>query len=91
MKQELFATGTRILAIKDVGPVTNGQAGIITGYFEQPFFFWKRTMYLCTFQGNVRCAMKPTEVDDFDHGRSIERLMQPAFPDWNKVTAERDS
>lgn len=52
----------------------NGQVGIITGIWQQDFLFWKRPTYLCTFIGNVGLAMKPSEVEAFDHGRTLEEL-----------------
>ena len=75
MKTELFPVGTLVLATKNIGPVQDGQPGIITGVVEQRyFFFWKRPMYLCTFFGNVKVAMMENEISDFDHGHSKEEL-----------------
>ena len=77
MKTKLLPVGTSILAIKNVGPVQDGQPGVVTGVIEQGFAFWKRSMYLCTFFGNIKVAMKPNEVSDFDHGYSKEQLEEP--------------
>jgi len=74
MKQKLLPVGTLVVATKNVGPVQDGQPGIVTGVVEQRYFFWKRAFYLCTFFGNVKVAMKPNEISDFDHGRSLEEL-----------------
>ncbi|HTN95299.1 MAG TPA: hypothetical protein VMJ33_12015 [Gallionella sp.] len=77
MKTKLFPVGTSILAIKNVGPVHDGQPGIVTGVVEVPFFFWKRPMYLCTFFGNIKVATKPNEVTEFNHGQSRDQLEKP--------------
>lgn len=75
MKQDIFPVGTPVLATKIIGPVQNGQPGIVTGVVEQRLFlFWKRPTYLCTFFGNVKVAMKANEISDFDHGHSMEEL-----------------
>jgi hypothetical protein len=66
--------GTRIIAVRNVGPVLEGARGIITGTVDVPFFFWSRPVYLCTFIGNVKLAVKPKEIDDYDHGYTLERL-----------------
>lgn len=76
MKPKLLPVGTLVLATKNVGSVRDGQPGIVTGIVEQRYFFWKRPFYLCTFFGNVKVAMKPNEVTDYDHGRSLEELEQ---------------
>jgi hypothetical protein len=74
MKTKLFPVGTHILAIKNIGPAQDGQPGIVTGVVEVPFFFWKRPMYLCTFFGNIKVAMKPNEVTEFNHGHSQDQM-----------------
>jgi hypothetical protein len=71
--------GTRIIAIRNVGSVREGQPGIITGSTKVPFLFWKRFYYLCTFAGNVPLAVRPKEVDDDDHGYTLEDLENPDF------------
>ncbi len=58
-KSPLLLVGTPVLATKNIGPVEDGQPGIITGVIEVKHFFWKRPLYLCTFFGNVKVAMKP--------------------------------
>ena len=77
MKTKLFPVGIFILAVKNIGPVRDRQPGIVTGVVEVPFFFWKRPMYLCTFFGNVKVAMKQSEVTEFNHGHSREQLEEP--------------
>lgn len=69
--------GTKVIAARDFGPITEGAPGIITGTIDTPFFFWKRRMYLCTFADNVNIAAKPNEIDDFDHQYSLEELEKP--------------
>jgi hypothetical protein len=56
-RTSLFPVGTRIIAISNVGPVGEGQPGIITSIVNKPFFLWSRPMYLCIFAGNVSLAV----------------------------------
>src|SRR4051794_1891263 len=72
--KETLEIGARVVATKNVGPVRDGQPGIITEVVEQPFFVWRRRMYLCTFLGNVKVAMTKKEISDYDHGYSTEEL-----------------
>ena len=74
MADAVFPAGTRVIALKNVGIISDGQPGIITGIFYTSFFFIKRPIYLCTFLGNMKCAMKPTEVTDHDHGKTLAML-----------------
>ena len=74
MKTKQLPVGTFILAIKNVGPVQDGQPGVVTGVVEVPFLFWNRLMYLCTFFGNVKVAMKLKEITEFNHGHTKEQL-----------------
>jgi hypothetical protein len=48
--------GTKVVAVRNFGPVTEGQPGIITGTAEVPFFWWSRPTYLCTFADNVKVS-----------------------------------
>ena len=78
MKKNLpLPVGTKVLAIRDFGPIKEGAPGIITGTMEIPFFFWKRQAYLCTFADNIKISAKPSEIDDFEHNHSLEELEQP--------------
>ena len=74
MKQLVLQPGTNVIAIKGVGPVMEGTPGVVTGLAEMGSLFWKRPMYLCTFLGNVKCTMRPAEVDDFEHGYSRAQI-----------------
>jgi len=74
MLRPLLSIGTKIIAVRNIGPVREGQPGIITGLIQVPFFFWSRTAYLCTFFGNLKIAAYPKEVDDFNHNFSLEAL-----------------
>ena len=80
MKPKLLPVGALVVATRNVGPVREGQPGIVTGIVEHRFWFWKRPCYLCTFFGNVPVAVRPAEVDDFDHGFSREQLEDPFNP-----------
>jgi hypothetical protein len=77
MTTTLHPVGTFVLAIKKVGPISDGQPGVVTGIAEAGPVFWRRPVYLCTFLGNVKVAMNPSEVDDYAHGYSREQLEQP--------------
>ena len=66
MKWPLLDIGTLVVATRNVGPVTNGQLGIVMGTQFQQSFFWKRPVYRCTFVGNIKAVMKPNEVVEFD-------------------------
>lgn len=68
--------GTRVIALKDIGAVRDGQPGIVTGTAMYPFFWWTRPAYLCTFFGNVAQAMKPDEISEHDHGRTLSQLQR---------------
>ncbi len=77
MMRAPFAVGTKIIAVRDFDPIREGQPGIITGTADVPFFFWKRVMYLCTFQGNMKVAARPQEIGDFKHNYSLAELEIP--------------
>ena len=77
MKASMYPVETPVIAIKNVGPVRDGQPGVVTGYAELGSFFWKRSFYLCTFLGNVRLAVNPGEIADHDHGYSRQHLEMP--------------
>ncbi len=80
MKTKPLSVGSFVVATRNVGPVQDGQPGVVTAVVEQGFAFWKRPFYLCTFIGNVKVAMKPNEVSDFEHGFSKEQLEQSEDP-----------
>ena len=69
--------GTKVVAVCNFGPIEEGQPGIITGTAEYSFFWRFRSMYLCTFAGNVKAAAKPKEIEDFHHGCSLGMLEDP--------------
>jgi hypothetical protein len=72
-----LTVGTKIIAVRNIGPVREGAPGIVTDIAEVPFFFRSRPMYLCTFAGNLKIAARPKEIDDYDHGYTLERLENP--------------
>jgi hypothetical protein len=69
--------GTRVIAIHDFGPIRTGAPGIITGATKVPFLFWKRFYYLCTFRDNMKVAARPKDIDDDDHGYTLDDLQNP--------------
>ena len=69
-----LAIGTSIIAVRDFGPVREGAPGIITGIVEVPFFWLSRPMYLCTFADNLKVAARTKEINDYDHGYTIEEI-----------------
>ena len=74
MFNEPLPVGTRVIAVTNVGPVLEGQPGVVTGSFEMGRFFWRRKFYMCTFFGNVKIAVRPKEVDAYDHGRTLAEI-----------------
>ena len=68
--------GTKIIAIRNIGQVREGAPGIITGVVKMPFFFWSKPMYLCTFAENLKIAARPEEIDDYDHGYTLEPIAE---------------
>jgi hypothetical protein len=81
-KQLSLPVGTPVIAVTTVGPVPEGDVGFITGTGELGSFLWKRRFYLCTFFGNVKVAMRPREIDAYNHGRTlgeIERGIDPTL------------
>lgn len=70
---------TRVVAVRNFGPITEGQPGIITGIAEQRFFWRSKLVYLCTFADGVKAAAKPNEIDNFDHGYTLAELENPDF------------
>ena len=86
MTTPIIPVGTRVIAVKNVGPLREGMIGVITGVVELPFLFWKRVHYLCTFVGNLRIAVKPAEIDNFDHGYDLKDAENPDFiPDIDGI------
>jgi hypothetical protein len=71
--------GTKVIAVRNFGPVKEGAPGIITGTSVYRFFWWWRPTYLCTFADNMRVATRPNEIEENDHGYSLEDLEQPDF------------
>jgi len=45
--------GSKVWAVCNFGPVTEGVPGIITGVAEARLF-WQSPMYLCTFANNMK-------------------------------------
>jgi hypothetical protein len=76
---QVLPVGTRIIAVRNFGLVQEGAPGIVRGTLKIPFFFWSRLTYLCTFAGNINIAARPNEIDEHDHGYSIEALENPEF------------
>jgi hypothetical protein len=74
MKQLAMQPGANVIAVRSVGPVAEGTPGVVTGFAEMGSLFWKRPMYMCSFLGNLKCAMKPAEIDGFEHGYSRAKI-----------------
>jgi hypothetical protein len=75
----LLQIGARVIAVRNIGPVKEGQPGIVTGIAEERWFWKSKPIYLCTFADNVRIAARPKEVEDYDHGYSLADLENPNF------------
>lgn len=78
MKHEVLVVGTKVIAIKETGPIREGQPGIVTGTVR--LGFWSRRFYLCTFHGGIPLAVRPKEVDAYDHGFSLAELQRTDEP-----------
>jgi hypothetical protein len=72
-------TGTRIVAVRNFGPIKAGVPGIVTGTLEYRFLWRSKAMYSCTFAGNVRVHTKPKDIDVLEHGYSLIELESPQF------------
>ena len=72
-------TGTRIVAIRNFGPIKAGVPGIVTGTVEARILWYSKAMYSCTFAGNVRAQTKPKDIDVLEHGYSLLELESPQF------------
>jgi len=72
-----FPLGTRIVPIRDVGPVRKGQPGIVTDIVNMPSFLWWRRKYVCIFAGNVSSVIEPVQLEARDHGYTVEQLQAP--------------
>ena len=87
----MLPVGTRIIAVRNFGRVREGMLGVITGTAEVPFFFWKRPMYLCTFVGNFPVAVKPSEIEGFDHGYDLCDFQNSDFSPDPELALQRIS
>ena len=71
--------GARVIAVRNFGPVKEGQPGIVTGIAEERWFWKSKQIYLCTFADNVRIAARPREIEGYDHSYSLTDLEAPNF------------
>jgi hypothetical protein len=72
-------TGTRIVAVRNFGPIKQGTPGIVTGTVESVSFWLSRLTYSCTFGGNISVLAKPTQIEVLDHGYTLIELENPQF------------
>jgi hypothetical protein len=72
-------TGTRIVAVRNFGPIKQGTPGIVTGTVQSVSVWFSRLTYSCTFAGNVRVLAKPRQIEVLDHGYSLVELENPQF------------
>ena len=66
--------GSRIVAVRNFGPVKAGEGGIITDTVELPSLWKSRPMYLCLFANNLRIAARPGEIALADRQESARRV-----------------
>jgi hypothetical protein len=67
--------GTRVIALRNLGPIRAGAPGVITGVTEMQSFWRRKSMYLCEFatvSGSAKVAARPQEVDTYNHVRTVE-------------------
>jgi hypothetical protein len=75
--EQLHQIGTRVIAVRNFGPIKEGQPGIVAGIAAERWFRLSKPIYLCTFADNVKIAARPKEVEDYDHGYSLADLEKP--------------
>jgi hypothetical protein len=72
--------GTSIQAVRKFGPVNEGALGIITGIAKSPSsFWWSRPSYQCTFANDIRYRAYPKQIENCEHGYTLQELEQPHF------------
>ncbi len=72
-----MAVNTRVIALRQIGTIAEGTPGFIASVDVVPFLFFSRRVYLCTFSGNDRVAVRPSEIGEFDHGYSPAQIESP--------------
>jgi hypothetical protein len=85
--QLLLPVGAKVVAVRDFGPIRKGLPGEITGTAKEPFFQGNRTVYLCTFAGNMKSLVRPKEVESSNHDYSLDDLESENF---SEVLARRN-
>lgn len=71
--------GTKITAVRNFGPIKQDAPGIITGVADIRSLFPAGPIYSCTFADNVKITARPNDIDEFDHGYSLDDLEKPYF------------
>jgi len=71
--------GARVVAVRNFGPVTESQPGIVTGIAEEKWFWKSKPIYLCTFADNMKVVARLKEIEGYDHGYSLADLENPNF------------
>ena len=71
--------GTMVAAAIDFGPVIRGQLGMITACSRESWLRWRRTIYFCTFLGDIGVCASGRQLVAFDHGCSLRMLQDPLW------------
>ena len=68
--------GSEVWAVCKFGSVAEGTPGIITGVAAGRYF-WQSPAYLCTFADNRKVRARPTDIEVYNHGHSLQELEHP--------------
>ena len=78
LRSTRLSVGSKVVAMRDFGPVVKGQLGIVTHVVRAHRLFWRR-LYICTFLGDVSAVAQPDEIERFDHGIKMDMLKDPLW------------
>jgi hypothetical protein len=79
VRRVVLPEGTTVQATRDFGPVRAGAPGVITGVADAPSIYPGGPVYVCTFADNLKTTARPNDIEQFDHGYSLEELQAPDF------------
>ena len=71
--------GTKVTAVRDFGSIKEGAPGIITGVADIRSLYPAGPIYSCTFADNMKITARPNNIEEFDHGYSLDDLEKPYF------------
>jgi hypothetical protein len=71
--------GTKVTAVRNFGPIKEGAPGIITAVADIRTLYPAGPIYSCTFADNMKITARPKDIEEDNHGYSLEELEQPDF------------